>query len=65
MKPIKPNRTNVDRGSLIINVRRELDMPSRRLFGKRVSRSRGLSMLTGCGLSDDNPSKPSLLVSRE
>lgn len=39
MKPIKPNRTNVDRGSLIINVRRELDMPSRRLFGKRVSRS--------------------------
>src|SRR6202011_6133584 len=54
MKPVKPNRVSVDRESLIIDVRRELDMPSRRLFGKRIVTLGGLAMLSGCSLSDDN-----------
>lgn len=32
---------------------RELDMPSRRLFAKRAITLGGLSMLTGCSLTDD------------
>jgi DMSO/TMAO reductase YedYZ molybdopterin-dependent catalytic subunit len=46
MKPVKPNRVSVDRESLIIDVRRELDMPSRRLFGKRIVTLGGLAMLS-------------------
>src|ERR1700735_3591061 len=53
MKPVKPNRMSVDRDSLPIDVRRALDMPSRRLFGKRIITLGGLAMLTGCSLSDD------------
>ena len=53
MKPIKSPLTNIDRHSLGIDVRRELDMPSRRLFGKRILTLGGLAMLTGCSLSDD------------
>ncbi|MEA3113517.1 MAG: hypothetical protein QOG58_3316, partial [Caballeronia sp.] len=53
MKPVKPNRVSVDRESLIIDVRRELDMPSRRLFGKRIVTLGGLAMLAGCSISDD------------
>jgi DMSO/TMAO reductase YedYZ molybdopterin-dependent catalytic subunit len=53
MKTVKPNRVSVDRESLIIDVRRELDMPSRRLFGKRIVTLGGLAMLTGCSLSDN------------
>jgi len=50
----RPSRlTAVDRASLIIDVRRELDAPSRRLFGKRLLTLGGLAMLTGCSLSDD------------
>jgi len=50
----KPSgRTAVDRESLIIDVRRQLDIPSRRLFGKRILTLGGLAMLTGCSLTDD------------
>lgn len=50
----KPSgRVAVDRESLIIDVRRELDSPSRRLFGKRVLTLGGLAMLTGCSLGDE------------
>jgi len=43
----------VDRESLAIDVRRELDAPSRRLFGKRILTLGGLTMLTGCSLTDE------------
>jgi len=43
----------VDRQSLAIDVRRELDAPSRRLFGKRILTLGGLAMLTGCSLTDE------------
>ncbi|SDE01332.1 Oxidoreductase molybdopterin binding domain-containing protein [Cupriavidus sp. YR651] len=43
----------VDRESLVIDVRRAVDAPSRRLFGKRILTLGGLAMLTGCRLSDD------------
>jgi len=53
VKPLKPLPPDIDRVSLSIDVRRELDMPSRRLFGKRILTLGGLAMLTGCSLSDD------------
>ena len=53
MNPRPSRQTAVDRASLIIDVRRELDAPSRRLFGKRLLTLGGLAMLTGCSLSDD------------
>src|ERR1700761_227004 len=53
MKLLKPKRLNIDRESLLIDVRRELDAPSRRLFGKRILTLGGLAMLSGCSLSDD------------
>jgi DMSO/TMAO reductase YedYZ molybdopterin-dependent catalytic subunit len=53
VKLLKPVSPDVDRASLSIDVRRELDMPSRRLFGKRILTLGGLAMLTGCSLSDD------------
>lgn len=46
-------RIDVDRASLIIDVKKELDVPSRRLFGKRILTLGGLAMLTGCSLSDE------------
>jgi len=53
MKTKPSGQTAVDRESLIIDVRRQLDMPSRRLFGKRILTLGGLAMLTGCSLTDD------------
>jgi DMSO/TMAO reductase YedYZ molybdopterin-dependent catalytic subunit len=53
MNPKPPKRMTVDRESLVIDVRRALDQPSRRLFGKRILTLGGLAMLTGCSLSDD------------
>ncbi|SAL81320.1 molybdopterin-binding oxidoreductase [Caballeronia terrestris] len=53
MKPFKSTSTGIDRESLLIDVRRELDMPSRRLFGKHILTLGGLAMLSGCSLSDD------------
>lgn len=52
-KPPGPKRAAIDRASLIIDVRRELDQPARRLFGKRLLTLGGLAMLTGCSLSDE------------
>jgi DMSO/TMAO reductase YedYZ molybdopterin-dependent catalytic subunit len=43
----------IDKASLLIDVKRTLDMPGRRMFGKRILTLGGLSMLTGCSLSDD------------
>jgi hypothetical protein len=45
--------SQLDRESILIDARRELDMPSRRLFGKQLLTLGGLSMLTGCSLTDD------------
>ncbi len=53
MNPKPSGRIDVDRESLIIDVRRQLDAPSRRLFGKRILTLGGLAMLTGCSLSDN------------
>lgn len=53
MEHIKPKRLDIDRESLIIDVRRELDTPSRRLFSKRILTLGGLAMLSGCSLSDN------------
>lgn len=53
MNPESSRPMAVDRESLAIDVRRELDLPSRRLFGKRILTLGGLAMLTGCSLTDD------------
>ncbi|WP_246795419.1 molybdopterin-dependent oxidoreductase [Burkholderia perseverans] len=51
-KPTQPLMT-ADRDTVLADARRELAMPSRRLFGKRLLTLGGLSMLTGCTLTDD------------
>ncbi|KGU98901.1 molybdopterin-dependent oxidoreductase [Burkholderia pseudomallei] len=43
----------IDRASLLIDVRKSLALPARRLFGKRMLTLGGLAMLTGCTLRDD------------
>ncbi|MFM0415906.1 molybdopterin-dependent oxidoreductase [Paraburkholderia aromaticivorans] len=43
----------LDHASILIDVRRELAMPSRRLFTQRALTLGGLSLLTGCSLTDD------------
>ncbi|CAB3690199.1 Putative protein-methionine-sulfoxide reductase subunit YedZ1 [Paraburkholderia phenoliruptrix] len=43
----------LDRESILIDARRELSMPSRRLFGRQLLSLGGLSLLTGCSLTDD------------
>ncbi|KJK25089.1 molybdopterin-binding protein [Burkholderiaceae bacterium 16] len=48
-KPI----VTLDRRLILRDAVRELDMPSRRLFAKRAVTLGGLSMLTGCSLTDD------------
>jgi DMSO/TMAO reductase YedYZ molybdopterin-dependent catalytic subunit len=50
---IKQKHMDIDRESLLIDVRRELDMPARRLFGKRILTLGSLAMLSGCNLSDN------------
>ena len=45
--------SKLDRESILIDARRELSMPSRRLFGKQLLTIGGLSMLTGCSLTDE------------
>ncbi|NDY74693.1 molybdopterin-dependent oxidoreductase, partial [Desulfobacter hydrogenophilus] len=42
-----------DRASILIDARRELAMPSRRLFTQRALTLGGLSLLAGCSLTDD------------
>ncbi|GAB7534741.1 molybdopterin-dependent oxidoreductase [Burkholderia sp. 22PA0099] len=48
-----PAQPGIDREIVLADAQRELAMPSRRLFGKRMLTLGGLSMLTGCTLSDD------------
>jgi DMSO/TMAO reductase YedYZ molybdopterin-dependent catalytic subunit len=43
----------LDRASILVDARRELAMPSRRLFTQRALTLGGLSLLTGCSLTDD------------
>src|ERR1700712_3433690 len=43
----------LDRASIEIDARRELAMPLRRLFTQRALTLGGLSLLTGCSLTDD------------
>lgn len=50
-KPAPASR--LDRESILIDARRELALPSRRLFGKQLLTLGGLTMLTGCSLTDD------------
>jgi DMSO/TMAO reductase YedYZ molybdopterin-dependent catalytic subunit len=45
--------SQLDRESILIDARRELSMPSRRLFGRQLLTLGGLSMLTGCSLTVD------------
>ncbi|WP_323122156.1 molybdopterin-dependent oxidoreductase [Burkholderia alba] len=52
-KPTENDGYRLDRQALLIDVRKELSMPSRRLFGKRILTLGGLTMLTGCSLQDD------------
>jgi len=47
------SRWTLDRKSLELDVRRTLEMPSRRLFNRRILTLGGLTMLTGCSLQDD------------
>ncbi|WP_250535890.1 molybdopterin-dependent oxidoreductase [Caballeronia sp. AZ10_KS36] len=44
----------LDRASVLADATRELVMPSRRLFGKRMLTLGGLSLLTGCSLTDED-----------
>ncbi|WP_253958511.1 molybdopterin-dependent oxidoreductase [Paraburkholderia fungorum] len=53
-KPASMPDDKLDRESILIDARRELAMPSRRLFGKRLLTLGGLSMLTGCSLTDND-----------
>ncbi|MCP3022089.1 molybdopterin-dependent oxidoreductase [Cupriavidus basilensis] len=52
MNKSKPIAT-LDRRLILRDAVRELDMPSRRLFAKRAITLGGLTMLTGCSLTDD------------
>jgi DMSO/TMAO reductase YedYZ molybdopterin-dependent catalytic subunit len=54
MKNNDRNIARIDRASILADARRELDMPSRRLFGKRMLTLGGLSMLAGCSITDDD-----------
>ncbi|AJY68004.1 molybdopterin-dependent oxidoreductase [Burkholderia glumae] len=53
MKKTSQALTRAERDIVLADARRELAMPSRRLFGKRLITLGGLSMLTGCTLTDD------------
>ena len=44
---------SLDRQLILKDAEKELQMPTRRLFGKRALTLGGLSMLTGCSLTDD------------
>ncbi|MFC0402341.1 molybdopterin-dependent oxidoreductase [Paraburkholderia rhizosphaerae] len=44
----------LDRSLILQDAKRELAMPARRLFGKQLLTLGGLSMLTGCSLTDDD-----------
>jgi DMSO/TMAO reductase YedYZ molybdopterin-dependent catalytic subunit len=43
----------LDNAAILADARRELAMPARRLFGKRMLTLGGLSLLSGCTLTDD------------
>src|SRR5438046_2712215 len=45
--------TPLDAESILKDARLELEMPSRRLFAKRALTLGGLSLLTGCNITDE------------
>lgn len=45
--------SQLDAESILKDARKALSMPSRRLFGKRALTLGGLSLLTGCNITDD------------
>ncbi|WDD93584.1 molybdopterin-dependent oxidoreductase [Burkholderia sp. FERM BP-3421] len=51
--PARKAAPRIDRAALEIDVRKTLEQPARRLFGRRVLTLGGLAMLTGCSLQDD------------
>jgi DMSO/TMAO reductase YedYZ molybdopterin-dependent catalytic subunit len=53
VKTTKEKLPGIDRESVLIEARKTLALPSRRLFAKRALTLGGLAMLTGCSLSDD------------
>ena len=53
MKPEKKLIATLDRRAILADAGRELAIPSRRLFGKRMLSLGGLMMLTGCSITDD------------
>ncbi|MFC5472617.1 molybdopterin-dependent oxidoreductase [Paraherbaspirillum soli] len=48
-----PLTSQLDTESILKDARRELAMPSRRLFGKRALTLGGLALLTGCNITDE------------
>ncbi len=60
-----PPKSSIDTKYLIKQVHQQLDNESRRLFGKRVLSLGGLSMLSGCALTDEDAAEKMLIsVSR-
>jgi DMSO/TMAO reductase YedYZ molybdopterin-dependent catalytic subunit len=53
VKTTQEKLPGIDRESVLIEARKTLALPSRRLFAKRALTLGGLAMLTGCSLSDD------------
>ncbi|QSN64772.1 molybdopterin-dependent oxidoreductase [Caballeronia sp. M1242] len=54
MKTQSRKIATLDRASVLADATRELAMPSRRLFGKRMLTLGGLSLLTGCSITDED-----------
>ncbi|MGI4813392.1 MAG: molybdopterin-dependent oxidoreductase [Janthinobacterium lividum] len=52
-KKNKPVAASLDRKLILADAKRELALPTRRLFAKRVLTLGGLTMLTGCDLTND------------
>src|SRR5512139_574925 len=58
----KPKRIQtLDQTSIVKDALQELPMPSRRLFMQRALSLGGLSLLSGCSLSDENSIEQALL----
>jgi DMSO/TMAO reductase YedYZ molybdopterin-dependent catalytic subunit len=54
MKTHEKRIATLDHASVLADATRELAMPSRRLFGKRMLTLGGLSLLTGCSITDED-----------
>jgi DMSO/TMAO reductase YedYZ molybdopterin-dependent catalytic subunit len=52
-EPIRKPKYELDRQSILLDARKALHMPARRRFAKQLVTLGGLSMLTGCSLTDN------------